>query len=134
MNNEKLMSAIDVVIDGLQQIKKSLIADTVENTPSTVEQKESSAAIDLLTTRVAYAYSTRHPEYKVDSLFEDLKTMVNGDKISFILSWMRKGNNEGIEGFLKLDKDQQRTLLQKVITIKETEIKEIFTKRFCHDS
>lgn len=137
MDKHSIIKAIDEVVNGLQKLKIALLTETIggeKSNPSTQEAQEVSPAIELLASKVAYAYSTRHPEYEVAKLFEDLKNMIDGDKISYITAWMRKGNTEGIEGFLKLDRTQQRTLLQKALSTKEQEIKDIFTKRFSHDS
>lgn len=137
MDKHGIIKAIDEVVNGLQKLKIALLTETIggeQPKTSTQEAQEVSPAIELLASKLAYAYSTRHPEYEVAKLFEDLKNMVEGDKISYIIAWMRKGNTEGIEGFLKLDRTQQRTLLQKALSTKEQEIKDIFTKRFLHDS
>ena len=85
---------------------------------------------DLLGVKLAYAYTTRHPEYNVDSQIRNLKEMIAGNKISYIISWLRKGNIMGIEGFLTLDTTTQRMLLDKVVCEKEEEIKKIFNERF----
>lgn len=132
MDNKKLVSAIDVVIQGLAQLKEEIFKP-VENESVSVET-ESSPAMDLLATRVAYAYTTRHPEYKIDNQFNNLKDMINTNKISYIISWMRKGNTDGILGFLALSVDEQRQLLLKALESKETEIKNIFKTRFGHDN
>ena len=47
---------------------------------------------------------------------------------------MRKGNTDGILGFLTLNVDEQRQLLLKALENKETEIKNIFKTRFGHDN
>lgn len=132
MDNKKLVSAIDVVIQGFTQLKEE-ISKPVITEPVSVGT-ESSPAIDLLATRVAYAYTTRHPEYKIDNQFNNLKDMISTNKISYIISWMRKGNTDGILGFLNLNVDEQRQLLLKALESKETEIKNIFKTRFGHDS
>ena len=132
MDNKKLVSAIDVVIQGLTQLKEE-ISKPVITEPVSVET-ESSPAIDLLATRVAYAYTTRHPEYKIDNQFNNLRDMISTNKISYIISWMRKGNTDGILGFLTLNVDEQRQLLLKALENKETEIKNIFKTRFGHDN
>ena len=132
MDNKKLVSAIDVVIQGFTQLKEE-ISKSIESESVSVET-ESSPAIDLLATRVAYAYTTRHPEYKIDNQFNNLKDMISTSKISYIISWMRKGNTDGILGFLALNVDEQRQLLLKALENKETEIKNIFKTRFGHDN
>lgn len=132
MDNKKLVSAIDVVIQGLTQLKEEIFKPAVTE-PVSVET-ESSPAMDLLATRVAYAYTTRHPEYKIDNQFNNLKDMISTSKISYIISWMRKGNTDGILGFLALSVDEQRQLLLKALENKETEIKNIFKTRFGHDN
>ena len=131
MDNKKLVSAIDVVIQGFTQLKEE-ISKRITSESVSVET-ESSPAIDLLATRVAYAYTTRHPEYKIDNQFNNLKDMISTSKISYIISWMRKGNTDGILGFLALNVDEQRQLLLKALENKETEIKNIFKTRFGHD-
>ena len=131
MDNKKLVSAIDVVIQGFTQLKKEISKPITSESVSV--ETESSPAIDLLATRVAYAYTTRHPEYKIDNQFNNLKDMISTSKISYIISWMRKGNTDGILGFLNLNVDEQRQLLLKALENKETEIKNIFKTRFGHD-
>ena len=131
MDNKKLVSAIDVVIQGFTQLKEEISKPITSESVSV--ETESSPAIDLLATRVAYAYTTRHPEYKIDNQFNNLKDMISTSKISYIISWMRKGNTDGILGFLALNVDEQRQLLLKALENKETEIKNIFKTRFGHD-
>ena len=131
MDNKKLVSAIDVVIQGFTQLKEEISKPITSESVSV--ETESSPAIDLLATRVAYAYTTRHPEYKIDNQFNNLKDMISTNKISYIISWMRKGNTDGILGFLALNVDEQRQLLLKALENKETEIKNIFKTRFGHD-
>ena len=131
MDNKKLISAIDVVIQGFTQLKEEISKPIASESVSV--ETESSPAIDLLATRVAYAYTTRHPEYKIDNQFNNLKDMISTNKISYIISWMRKGNTDGILGFLALNVDEQRQLLLKALENKETEIKNIFKTRFGHD-
>ena len=132
MDNKKLVSAIDVVIQGFTQLKEEISKPITSESVSV--EIESSPAIDLLATRVAYAYTTRHPEYKIDNQFNNLKDMISTNKISYIISWMRKGNTDGILGFLALNVDEQRQLLLKALENKETEIKDIFKTRFGHDN
>ena len=131
MDNKKLISAIDVVIQGFTQLKEEISKPITSESVSV--ETESSPAIDLLATRVAYAYTTRHPEYKIDNQFNNLRDMISTNKISYIISWMRKGNTDGILGFLALNVDEQRQLLLKALENKETEIKNIFKTRFGHD-
>ena len=131
MDNKKLVSAIDVVIQGFTQLKEEISKPITSESVSV--ETESSPAIDLLATRVAYAYTTRHPEYKIDNQFNNLRDMISTNKISYIISWMRKGNTDGILGFLALNVDEQRQLLLKALENKETEIKNIFKTRFGHD-
>ena len=131
MDNKKLVSAIDVVIQGFTQLKEEISKPITSESVSV--ETESSPAIDLLATRVAYAYTTRHPEYKIDNQFNNLKDMISTSKIPYIISWMRKGNTDGILGFLALNVDEQRQLLLKALENKETEIKNIFKTRFGHD-
>ena len=133
MDKHRITEAIEEVVSGLQKFKIALLTETIvgeKSNPSTQETQEVSPAIELLASKVAYAYSTRHPEYEVAKLFKDLKNMIDGDKISYITAWMRKGNTEGIEGFLKLERGKQRDLLQKALVTQEQKIKEIFTQRF----
>ena len=132
MDNKKLVSAIDVVIQGFTQLKEEISKPITSESVSV--ETESSPAIDLLATRVAYAYTTRHPEYKIDNQFNNLKDMISTNKISYIISWMRKGNTDGILGFLVLNVDEQRQLLLKALENKEIEIKNIFKTRFGHDN
>ena len=132
MDNKKLVSAIDVVIQGFTQLKEEISKPRASESVSV--ETESSPAIDLLATRVAYAYTTRHPEYKIDNQFNNLRDMISTNKISYIISWMRKGNTDGILGFLTLNVDEQRQLLLKALENKETEIKNIFKTRFGHDN
>ena len=132
MDNKKLISAIDVVIQGFTQLKEEISKPIASKSVSV--ETESSPAIDLLATRVAYAYTTRHPEYKINNQFNNLKDMISTNKISYIISWMRKGNTDGILGFLALNVDEQRQLLLKALENKETEIKNIFKTRFGHDN
>ena len=132
MDNKKLISAIDVVIQGFTQLKEEISKPITSESVSV--ETESSPAIDLLATRVAYAYTTRHPEYKIDNQFNNLRDMISTNKISYIISWMRKGNTDGILGFLALNVDEQRQLLLKALENKETEIKNIFKTRFGHDN
>ena len=132
MDNKKLISAIDVVIQGFIQLKEEISKPITSESVSV--ETESSPAIDLLATRVAYAYTTRHPEYKIDNQFNNLRDMISTNKISYIISWMRKGNTDGILGFLALNVDEQRQLLLKALESKETEIKNIFKTRFGHDN
>ena len=132
MDNKKLVSAIDVVIQGFIQLKEEISKPITSESVSV--ETESSPAIDLLATRVAYAYTTRHPEYKIDNQFNNLRDMISTNKISYIISWMRKGNTDGILGFLALNVDEQRQLLLKALESKETEIKNIFKTRFGHDN
>lgn len=132
MDNKKLVSAIDVVIQGFTQLKEEISKPIASE--SVPVETESSPAIDLLATRVAYAYTTRHPEYKIDNQFNNLKDMISTNKISYIISWMRKGNTDGILGFLNLNMNEQRQLLLKALENKETEIKNIFKTRFGHDN
>ena len=132
MDNKKLVSAIDVVIQGFTQLKEEISKPITSESVSV--ETESSPAIDLLATRVAYAYTTRHPEYKIDNQFNNLRDMISTNKISYIISWMRKGNTDGILGFLALNVDEQRQLLLKALENKEIEIKNIFKTRFGHDN
>ena len=132
MDNKKLVSAIEVVIQGFTQLKEEISKPITSESVSV--ETESSPAIDLLATRVAYAYTTRHPEYKIDNQFNNLRDMISTNKISYIISWMRKGNTDGILGFLALNVDEQRQLLLKALENKETEIKNIFKTRFGHDN
>ena len=133
MDKHKIIEAIDKVVNGLQELKVALLVETVGGEkPTTQETQEqpTSPAIELLASKVAYAYSTKHPEYEVDKLLCDLKEMISGDKITYVIYWMKKGNTEGLGGFFNLEKSQQRDLLQKALAAQEQEIKEIFTKRF----
>lgn len=134
MNKQKIIEAIDGIILALQKLStlfsiEGQLETTIQEAPQPVSEP-----IELLASKVAYAYSTKRPDFGVNKLFEDLKNMINGDKISYIITWMRKGNTEGIEGFLKLDRAKQRALLQKTLSAKEQEIKDILTKRFSHDN
>ena len=128
MNKEKVNKVFSVLTKTLGELQDILIEDTA--IPTDKNGEVSSEAIDLLATRLAYAYTTRHPEYKVESQIKNLEEMINSSKISYILSWLRKGNTNGIEGFLTLDVMDQRILLEKAVSTKEEVIKNIFNDRF----
>lgn len=129
MDRNKIIKAIDFAIAGLNELKSALCEGgevvVTEEVPTT-----STIDTNLLATRLAYAYTTRHPEYKVESQFGNLKDMIQTDKISFVVAWMRKGNIEGLESFFQLDGSAKRAELNKALTLFEKEIKDIFTQRF----
>lgn len=128
MNKEKVNKVFSVLTKTLRELQGILAEDTIISTNE--DREASSEAINLLANRLAYAYTTRHPEYKVESQINNLKEMINSSKISYILSWLRRGNTSGIEGFLNLDVMDQRILLEKAVNTKEDEIKNIFNDRF----
>ena len=104
----------------------------VEEATTVVEEKKEQKGInsELLAKRVAYAYTTMHPEYKVDSQFNNLTEMIKCAKITYVLNWLKRKNVEGIENFFNLAMEEQRKELLGAINTYEKEIKEVFTKRF----
>lgn len=88
--------------------------------------------VELLAKRLAYTYVTRHPEYSTESQFKNIKDMINSDKITYIISWLRK-NVEGIEDFFELSKQEKVYLLNSAITNHESKIKSVLKERFKHD-
>lgn len=128
MSKEKINKIFDILTKTLVELQN--IINEGADKPTTSNEEVSSESIDLLGVKLAYAYTTRHPEYNVDSQIRNLKEMIAGNKISYIISWLRKGNIMGIEGFLTLDTTTQRMLLDKAVCAKEEEIKKIFNERF----
>lgn len=125
MNTEKVLKALDSFSEGINILKESLSENSSKT--STIEN---SINTELLAKRLAYSYTTYHPEYKVESQIKNLKDMVNGQKISFVLKWLKNKNIEGIEEFFKLDVENQRVELNKALEMFENEIREVFNKRF----
>lgn len=131
MKTDKIIEAIDKASSALDSLKAAFVEGL--QTDATLESQPvftNRVNTELLAKKVAYAYSTMHPEYRVDSQFKNLSDMVDGPKMSYVINWLQKKNIEGIEDFFKLTKDNQRTELQSALKAYETEIKEVFTKRF----
>ena len=129
MNKEKIIEAIDKASSALDSLKAAFVEE-LQLGGLTEPQNANKINTELLAKKVAYAYSTMHPEYRVDSQFKNLSDMVDGPKMSYVINWLQKKNIEGIEDFFRLTKDNQRTELQNALKTYETEIKEVFTKRF----
>ena len=131
MNKEKIIEAIDKASSALDSLKAAFVEELqlggLVESQNVITNKVNT---ELLAKKVAYAYSTMHPEYRVDSQFNNLSDMINGPKMSYVINWLQKKNIEGIEDFFRLTKDNQRTELQNALKAYETEIKEVFTKRF----
>lgn len=131
MNKEKIIEAIDKASSALDSLKAAFVEELqlggLTEPQNVITNKINT---ELLAKKVAYAYNTMHPEYRVDSQFKNLSDMVNGPKMSYVINWLQKKNIEGIEDFFRLTKDNQRTELQNALKAYETEIKEVFTKRF----
>lgn len=130
MNKDEIASVFDIITEALNKVKLTLTADNKEIKAEESQPEVASVAIDLLATRLAYSYTTKHPEYKIESQFKNLKDMIACDKITYIIAWLRKGNTSGIEQFLTMKTADQRILLEKALSLKENKIKEIFTERF----
>ena len=143
MNKEKLIGALDYVSKAIEEIKSSLKEDVGPDIIEAPLQKVLSEGIyivdgrpaespftELLANRLAWSYTTMHPEYKIDSQFKNLEDMVKGSKISYILKWLRRKNIEGLENFFKLSLEEQRRELQIAMCNYGDKIKEVFTKRF----
>lgn len=124
MNNELIIEAIGDFKNGLTKLETAL------GSQASKEINVSPINTALLAERLAYSYTTIHPEYGVQSQYRNLTTMVNSDKVSFIFSWLRKYNVEGIENFFKLSEADRVFELNKALTAFEKEIKDILTKRF----
>ena len=130
MNIEKLNSAIDSMINGLTELK-CVFSDeqkstNILSTTSCIEKTN----LELLARQMAYSYSTLHPEYKIESQFRNLKDMVNGPKVSYVIAWIRKKGTEGLESFFAENNGNKQIILKEALERYEKEIKEVFTKRF----
>lgn len=128
MNNQIIKEAINDFKNGFQKLEKAFSTDDANASEQVSEQSQINT--ELLSKRLAYCYSTFHPEYKVESQLKNLKDMINSAKISIVLNWLRKNNIEGIENLFKLDTDAQRVELNKAVENFSENIKEIFKQRF----
>ena len=127
MNVEKLNSAIDSMINGLTELKGVFSEQNqILDTSSCVDKTN----LELLARQMAYSYSTLHPEYKIESQFRNLKDMVNGPKVSYVIAWIRKKGTEGLENFFAENNGNKQIILKEALERYEKEIKEVFTKRF----
>ena len=135
MNKQKLIEALDATSKSIEEIKQSLIEDDVcvreEIVPiigngHLAEQKYT----ELLANRLAWSYSTLHPEYKIDNQIKNLNDMISSQKISFVLNWIKRKGTDGLEEFFRLDLENQRKELQIALYNYEPEIREVFKKKF----
>lgn len=154
MNTQKLVEALDATISALTDIKKSL-QDTKTGMDKVLEQCEKElkeinslddcfhkgiyvvdgkpveqSYTELLANRLAWSYSTMHPEYRVESQFRNLGDMISNSKISYVLNWVKRKGVDGLEDFFRLPIEDQRKELQIAIRNYETQIKDVFAKRF----
>lgn len=131
-------AALDVAIDELDKEKFEPEEEEKEKKEERKEEENkenvtlisTNVDISLLAKRLAESYITKHPEYGVNSQFNNIKSMVNSDKITFLIGWIRKNNIEGLENFFNQHIDFQRGDLNKALDFFEQEIKDILTKRF----
>ena len=136
MNKEKLIGALDGILKSVEEIKNSLNDTEFNNTEASLqkvsadEKPTEPSFTELLANRLAWSYSTMHPEYKVDNQFKNLGDMVKGPKISYVLNWIKKKKIDGLENFFNLPLESQRHELQIAMCNYEDKIKEVFTKRF----
>lgn len=131
MNKSKIIEAIDSASTALSKLKEAFVEEPVKEIVVETKQETPNAInAELLAKKVAYAYTTLHPEYKADSQYKNLTDMVKCAKITYVINWLRRKNTEGIENFFELSMDQQRLELLNAIGKYEKEIKEVFTKRF----
>lgn len=127
MNNKFIKDALTDFKNGIEKLEKVF---EFESTIDEVQEKQVHIDTSLLAKKLAYAYTTKHPEYRVDSQFRNLKDMVNSTKISYVIAWMRRNNISEIEQFFQLTDDDKRVELNKALTMFEKEIKDIFVERF----
>lgn len=126
MRKDTIITALDSIISALTTIKNEILGKVDEKPVNTEEAFDKCRLVN----RLGYTYSTRHPEYPVDSQVRNLKDMIKGTKISYIISWLNKGNIEGIEGFFKLDTDTKRKVLLESIEEYQKDLEDIFNHRF----
>ena len=127
MNINNVTKAIDTITEGLNLIKKEISGN---DAPQINEVKEESVDTERLAHRMACSYTTMHPEFRIDSQFRNLKDMVNGPKITFVISWMKRNGTDGLEDFFKLSEEDKRKEMNKALDEYEDKIKTVFTKRF----
>ena len=126
MRKDVIISALEGIIYALNAIKGEILGKTDEKHDNTEEAFDKCRLVN----RLGYTYSTRHPEYPVESQIRNLKDMIKGTKISYIISWLNKGNIEGIEGFFKLDTETKRKVLLESIEEYQKDLEDIFNNRF----
>ena len=85
---------------------------------------------ELLATRIGESYTTKHPEYSTTSQLNNIKSMVNSSKITYIINWIRKTNIEGLENFFNKNDDEKKYHLNMALEFFPDKIKEILAKRF----
>lgn len=127
MNITNVTKAIDAITEGLNLIKKEINGESASQIN---EVKEEGIDTERLAHRMACSYTTMHPEFRIESQFRNLKDMINGPKITFVLSWIKRGGIEGLENFFKLNEEEQRKEMKKALEEYEDKIKAVFTKRF----
>lgn len=137
MNKEKLIEAIDKVSQALDIVKEAIDTNTVDTTKTeNLELGNLGAKVvevnytELLANRMAWSYNTLHPEFRVESQFKNLKDMVSGSKIDFVLNWIKRKGTDGLEDFFKLSTEEQRTQLLVALNNYSDKIREVFAKRF----
>lgn len=127
MNINKVCGAIDSIIKGLSELKEVILeSNTSPDTRSCFDRVN----LELLARQMAYSYSTLHPEYKIDSQFNNLCDMVNGPKISYVIAWVKKNGTTGLEEFFQENNGNKQLLMKEALSRYEDKIKEVFTKRF----
>jgi hypothetical protein len=126
VNINKVCGAIDSIIKGLSELKEAIL----ENTPPDNRSCFDKVNLELLARQMAYSYSTLHPEYKIDSQFNNLCDMVNGPKISYVIAWVKKNGTTGLEEFFQENNGNKQMLMKEALSRYEDKIKEVFTKRF----
>lgn len=126
MRKDVIIAALESIIAALTTIKNEILGKVDEKQDNTEETYNKCRLVN----RLGYTYSTRHPEYPVDSQVRNLKDMIKGTKISYIISWLNKGNIEGIEGFFKLDTETKRKVLLESIEEYQKDLEDIFNHRF----
>ena len=126
MRKDVIITALESIISALITIKNEILGKVDEKQDNTKETYNKCRLVN----RLGYTYSTRHPEYPVDSQVRNLKDMIQGTKISYIISWLNKGNIEGIEGFFKLDTETKRKVLLESIEEYQKDLEDIFNHRF----
>ena len=136
MDKNRVLKAIDYAIAGLNELKAAITEAPITVSEQFLESLESPAPQNVqvnseaLAKCLACTYTTKHPEYDVDSQLGNLKDMIQTDKISYVINWLRRGDIKGIEDFFNLSVDAKRREMLIAIDTFGEKIKSVFTQRF----